>query len=240
MNAATTAVGSRRPEPENDNDLAQPAAPPLSRWGRPRGWLGWWSERYARVIARSLPSPRPYDAASLADQLAAAAPLPFAEALDAVASVAEPRDREGQLLPWHFAQSATLDLFGGWGVIFGALTVGLVILNFVVAHSVGQIPTRKEPVIPQTGTTNITQPPASIQEQPSNPAGLNASPGSNAELPSTRPSNDQPNLKPQTPDENLKSQTAAPIQQTPRQPPPTFRPGPEDKKPRNKVPVFRN
>src|SRR6185369_5435911 len=98
------------PEEPPERGLPRRAAPPLANaWGRPPGWLGWWSERYAHVIDRYLFPRRPFEATELARALAAAPPMPFAETLDPIATDGEPRDRDGTLLPWRFARSATSD-----------------------------------------------------------------------------------------------------------------------------------
>ena len=200
------------------NSLPQAAALAPSFWDRPPGWLGWWSKRYARVIARSLGSPLPYGATALADQLAATPPLPFAEALDPLASDAEPRDRDGRLLPWHLERSATFDLFGYWGVMFGALTVGLVILTFAISHTVGQAPTPKGTDAPRARDANpeVDVPQQQQQQQqPPNPARVTTPPDSKSVLPIAPPSDDQPNLKSQTPNAAAPNQRQQPLNVAP-------------------------
>ena len=202
------------------NSLPQAAALAPSFRDRPPGWLGWWSKRYARVIARSLGSPLPYGATALANQLAAAAPLPFAEALDPMASDAEPRDRDGRLLPWHLERSATFDLFGYWGVMFGALTVGLVILNFAISHSVGQAPTPKGTDAPRARESNPKidapqGPNPQQQQQIPNPARVTTPPDSNLGLSTAPPSGDQPNLKSETPNAAAPNQRKLPLNVAP-------------------------
>jgi hypothetical protein len=180
--------------------------------------LGWWSKRYARVIARSLGSPLPYGATALANQLAAAPPLPFAEALDPVASDAEPRDRDGRVLPWHLERSAAFDLFGYWGLMFGALTVGLVILNFAISHSVGQAPAQKGTDAPRARESNpkIDVPQQQQQQQQApNPARVTTPPDSKSVLPTAPLLDDQPNLKSQTPNAAAPNQRQQPLNVAP-------------------------
>ena len=62
------------------------------------------------------------------------------------------RARDGTLLPWRLARSATPLLFGNWGVAFGMFTVGLVILNFSISHTVVRPPSGKDNVPAQPGT----------------------------------------------------------------------------------------
>jgi hypothetical protein len=114
---AATKPEKPAPEPE----------PESSRFAsRPAGWRGHWSVRYGEVLARTLriyPPDWPPQ-----DELVAAIPRPLQEALDPVASLAEPTDRDGKLLRWRLPRSAAFDLFGPLGLIVGTLALAVVTL----------------------------------------------------------------------------------------------------------------
>ena len=107
----------KRPEPEPE---------PSQFASRPPGWTGHWSVRYGEVLARTLKVYPPYWPRQ--QELLAAIPRPLQEALDPVASPAEPTDRDGNLLRWRLTRSAVLDFFGPLGLIVGALSLGIAAL----------------------------------------------------------------------------------------------------------------
>src|SRR6266478_7344155 len=61
-----------------------------------------------------------------------AIPEPMREALDPVASDAEPMDRDGRLVAWRLMRSAMLDLFGPVGVTIGALVLSATAFNLAI------------------------------------------------------------------------------------------------------------
>jgi hypothetical protein len=54
------------------------------------------------------------------------------EALDPVASTTEPMDRDGKLVAWRLTRSATFDLLGPIGIVFGALAFAIVAFSIAV------------------------------------------------------------------------------------------------------------
>jgi hypothetical protein len=103
-----------------------------SAWRRPDGWVGRWSKRYGQVLARTFGARPPLDASM--QELVAYAPYPFSEALEPLASAAEPVDREGHALAWRWERSVTRDLLGVSGVALGIagllLIAALMLLRF--------------------------------------------------------------------------------------------------------------
>ena len=97
---------------------------------RPPGWLGHWSTRYGEVLGRSLNLAPPFMLAQ--NELLSAIPQPMREALDSVASDAEPMDRDGRLVAWRLMRSAMLDLFGPVGVTIGALVLSATAFNLAI------------------------------------------------------------------------------------------------------------
>ena len=66
------------------------------------------------------------------NELLSAIPQPMREALDPVASDAEPMDRDGRLVAWRLMRSAMLDLFGPVGVTIGALVLSATAFNLAI------------------------------------------------------------------------------------------------------------
>jgi hypothetical protein len=117
---------------------------------RPAGWSGHWSARYGRVFTRALERYPPFHRSER--EMLDSVPRPMNEALDPVASSAEPTDREGRRLPWTPARSMTWDLLGWLGIAIGAVLLSVVACS--LAARVFGLP----PLIPQR------------QEQNANPA----------------------------------------------------------------------
>jgi hypothetical protein len=98
---------------------------------RPPGWTGHWSARYGAVLARTLELAPPITASQ--SETLAAIPRPLHEALDPVASLAEPTDRAGKAARWRLTRSALFDLLGPAGLTVGALVAAAVALKLVIA-----------------------------------------------------------------------------------------------------------
>lgn len=112
----------KRVERRRQERLARNAGPDFGR--RPPGWIGHWSARYGEVLARTINLNPPYTQTQ--SELLAEIPQPMREALDPVASVAEPMDRDGKLRAWRFARSAIFDFFGPIGIVVGVLAFAVV------------------------------------------------------------------------------------------------------------------
>ena len=143
---------------------------------RPAGWSGHWSARYGRFFSRTLERYPPFDRSER--EMLDSVPRPMNEALDPVASSAEPTDREGRRLPWTLAGSTTYDLLGWPGIAIGVVLLSAV--AFSLAARVSNLP-------PLT-------PPAQQQQRPPNPADDKAS--SNSPVQRTNPADEKvpPNL----------------------------------------------
>jgi len=115
---------------------------------RPSGWLGHWSVQYGKVLAGTIRVYPPFS--QIQGELLAGIPRPLHEALDPVASTAEPMDRDGKLLAWRLTRSATFDLLGPVGIVIGALA--LAIVAFSIAVPLLNLP-------PLTAPTQELQPP---------------------------------------------------------------------------------
>lgn len=119
---------------------------------RPPGWAGHWSARYGQVLARTLKLEPPFTRSQ--SEMLGAIPRPLREALDPVASVAEPMDRDGKLVARRLARSAILDLFSPIALVFGALV--LAIVAFTIA-------------VPRAGLPPLTAPAAAPQAPQAQP-----------------------------------------------------------------------
>jgi hypothetical protein len=97
---------------------------------RPSGWLGHWSVRYGELLARTVNLYPPFRQAQ--SELLSGIPQPMHEALDPVASVAEPMDRDGKLVAWRLTRSTTFDLLGSIGIVAGALAFAIVAFSIAV------------------------------------------------------------------------------------------------------------
>src|SRR5438132_125564 len=98
---------------------------------RPAGWVGYWSEAYGRVLAKTFERYPPFE--QPVGEMLASTPRPFQEALDPVASAAEPTDRTGARLPWRWARSLTHDLLGVAGAVAGGMAAALVLSSIGVS-----------------------------------------------------------------------------------------------------------
>jgi hypothetical protein len=121
-----------------------------SVWARPDGWVGYWSERYGRVLARTFALRPPLDASM--QEFVAYVPRPFQEALDPLASMGESTDRDGRAAPWRWHRSVTRDLLGPAGVTVGIAGLFLV-LALAAFTLVGAKPTTIQPDNSKAGQT---------------------------------------------------------------------------------------
>ena len=134
---------------------------------RPPGWAGHWSARYGQVLARTLNLEPPF--AWSQTEMLGAIPRPLREALDPVASVAEPMSRNGKLVAWRLARSVILDLFGPIGLVIGALAIAIVAFTIAVPR-LGLPPLMAPAAAPQPQSPQVqpqpqTQPPPQAQPQ---------------------------------------------------------------------------
>jgi hypothetical protein len=143
---------------------------------RPEGWSGHWSARYGRIFSRTLERYPPFDRSER--EMLDSVPRPMNEALDPVASSAEPTDREGRRLPWTPAGSMTYDLLGWPGIAIGAVLLSVV--AFSMAVRVSNLP-------------SLT-PPAQQQLLPPSPADDKASSNSPLQRPNPADQTVPPNL----------------------------------------------
>lgn len=143
---------------------------------RPEGWSGRWSARYGRIFSRTLERYPPFDRSER--EMLDSVPRPMHEALDPVASGAEPTDREGRRLPWTPAESMTYDLLGWPGIAIGAVLLSVV--AFWLAARVSNLP-------------SLT-PPAPEQQLPPNPADDKALSNSPLQRPNPADQTVPPNL----------------------------------------------
>lgn len=134
---------------------------------RPPGWAGHWSARYGQVLARTLNLEPPFTGSQ--SEMLGAIPRPLREALDPVASVAEPRHRDVKLVAWRLARSAILDLFGPIGLVLSALALAIVAFTIAVPR-LGLPPLMAPAAAPQPPQAQpqpqTQQPPAAPQPRP--------------------------------------------------------------------------
>jgi outer membrane biosynthesis protein TonB len=134
---------------------------------RPPGWTGYWSVRYGQVLARTLNLEPPFTRSQT--EILGAIPRPLREALDPVASVAEPLNRDGKLVAWRLARSAILDLFGPVGLVIGALALAIAVFTTAVPR-LGLPPLMAPAAAPQQPPAQpqpqTQQPPPQTQQQP--------------------------------------------------------------------------
>src|SRR5262245_37684324 len=105
LEAVRRAFGRRRSSPDTAVE-----APTAGYRKRPPGWGGHWSERYARLLARTLDLVPPIRQTQ--SELLRVIPRPLQETFDPVASSGELTDRDGNLVSWSPGRSALSDLFG--------------------------------------------------------------------------------------------------------------------------------
>jgi hypothetical protein len=135
---------------------------------RPLGWAGHWSARYRQVLARTLNLEPPFTRSQT--EMLGAIPRPLREALDPVASVAEPMDRDGTLVAWRLARSAILDLLGPIGLVIGAIAIAIVAFTIAVPR-LGLPPLMAPAAAPQPAPAQQKQPgPPEQQQSPKSPA----------------------------------------------------------------------
>jgi hypothetical protein len=131
---------------------------------RPPGWAGHWSARYGQVLARTLKFEPPFTRSQ--NEMLGAIPRPLREALDPVASVAEPVDRDGNLVARRLARSAILDLFSPIALVFGVLVFAIVAFTIAVPR-LGLPPLTAPAAAPQPPQARpqpqILQPPDATQ-----------------------------------------------------------------------------
>jgi hypothetical protein len=141
---------------------------------RPAGWVGHWSTQYGRVLAYTLTEDPPFQ--QPVREVIASAPQPLREALDPVASAAEPADRDGRRLSWRWARSTTADLFGRFGVALGCVSAAIMIWT-IVAPRLDLPPLflsdhpAKIPVNRDSTTSNQQGPAQSAPQAPAPPQG---------------------------------------------------------------------
>jgi hypothetical protein len=120
------------PEAVNTKPEAKnPDTPAFDLRKRPSGWLGHWSVQYGRVLVRTINLYPPFG--EVQSEVLSTIPKPMREALDPVASVAEPMDRDGRLVAWRLTRSSAFDLFGPIGLVVGALVLAIVGFNIAVS-----------------------------------------------------------------------------------------------------------
>jgi hypothetical protein len=137
-------------------------------WARPDGWVGHWSKRYGQVLARTFGARPPLDAS--AQELVAYVPHPFSEALDPLASAAEPVDRDGRVLTWRWERSVTRDLLGVSGVALGIAGL-LVIAALTLLRLAGPPPTATPSVPGQQQQTTKPQDKIPLPNKGNSPTG---------------------------------------------------------------------
>jgi hypothetical protein len=115
---------------ETKPEAKDPDTPAFDFGKRPSGWLGHWSARYGEVLARTINLYPPFGQAQ--SEVLSAIPQPMREALDPVASVAEPMDRDGKLVAWRLTRSAAFDLLGPTGIVVGALALAFAAFSIAV------------------------------------------------------------------------------------------------------------
>jgi uncharacterized protein (DUF697 family) len=127
--------------------------PTLDFGKRPSGWLGHWSARYEKVLARTINLYPPFSQTQ--SELLSGVPHPLQETLDPLASVAEPMDRDGKLIAWRLTRSAAFDLLGPIGIVVGTLALAIAALS--VALPLLELPPLMTPT--QELPTQELQPP---------------------------------------------------------------------------------
>jgi hypothetical protein len=203
---------------------------------RPPGWAGHWSARYGQVLARTLNLEPPFTRSQ--SEMLGAIPRPLREALDPVASVAEPVDRDGKLVAWRLARSAILDLFGPIGLVLGALALAIVAFTIAVprlglpplmAPAAAPQPPQAQPQPPQHPTAPPQPRPPEARPQPQSsqlpPAQQKQQPGPpQAEAPLEQRGQNRQQGLPQPPDQpqqrqqqQQQQQNQAPVAAPPRQ-----------------------
>ena len=147
---------------------------------RPSGWLGHWSVQYGKVLAGTIRVYPPFS--QIQGELLAGIPRPLHEALDPVASTAEPMDRDGKLLAWRLTRSATFDLLGPVGIVIGALA--LAIVAFSIAVPLLNLPPLTAPT-QELQPPKAPTPPATLEQQQQQPPTQELQPPKAASPPAT-------------------------------------------------------
>jgi hypothetical protein len=182
---------------------------------RPPGWSGHWSERYGRVLVRTLNLEPPFTQSQ--SEMLGAIPRPLQEALDAAASVAEPMDREGNLVAWRLARCTTLDFFGPAGLALAALALAIVAFTIVVPR-LGFPPLMAPAAAPQPPQAQPQQPTATPQPRPPERRPQPPQEGPPLELPKQNQQQELPQ-SPGQPQQQQQQQNQEPVGAPPQQSP---------------------